>query len=60
MKFEEERWDEDDACIECGETLMRESKVQGLCQDCFADINKMSLKSRNKMGTPGIKVLPPR
>lgn len=28
---------EDDACLECGELLLAESRVPGLCLDCYTE-----------------------
>ena len=28
-------WDEDDACLNCGEPDYAPSKVEGLCKDCM-------------------------
>ena len=58
--YSEERWDEDDACIECGELLVEESKVPGLCQQCYEDMTSLGLKSRNKVPGPSIVAHPPK
>lgn len=55
--YSEERWDEDDACIECGEPLVRESKVPGLCQICYAEMNP--LKAGGTVGRVSVRVEPP-
>ena len=58
--YNEDRWDEDDACVECGEPLVRESQVLGLCQDCYANIpTGPQIRNQNKMGSVSIQALPP-
>lgn len=57
--YSEERWDEDDACAECGESLLgNESKVYGLCNDCHAEVS--SLKTGGRVARPTVTVLPPK
>ena len=60
--YDEDRWDEDDACVECGEPLIRESKVLGLCQDCYLQMAKggPSVDNESTFGGPSITVHPPK
>lgn len=34
---EEELWFEDDSCMNCGDVDFHESRVRGLCLDCYGD-----------------------
>lgn len=61
MKLIDETWYDDDACIECGDELFRESKVPGLCQVCFdeAASGQMAINSQSKITTVTIIQMPP-
>ena len=53
----EDRWDEDDTCVECGEYLYaNESRVQGLCNGCFAEMKRVN---KETIGRPSVVVLSP-
>lgn len=57
--YSEERWDEDDACVECGDDLLgNESKVPGICTVCFGELNKGPLISKPTFGKPSVQVMP--
>lgn len=54
--YNEERWDEDDACVECGGDLIYESKVPGLCKECYAEMNPpKSIQNSSIVGTVRIR-----
>lgn len=37
--------DEDsDFCLECGETIFRASKIDGVCQDCMDDMGDVEVR----------------
>ena len=59
--YDEDRWDEDDACVECGEALVRESRVLGLCQNCYqAAKGGPSIDNESIIGGPSITAHPPK
>lgn len=39
---EEELWYEDDGCMNCGDMDFHESKVPGLCLECYGDPTSQS------------------
>jgi len=59
--YNDNPWD-DDACNTCGEILVRESRVPGLCEDCWNDSiapKKPSVQNSNEIPTPTVTVYPP-
>lgn len=41
----EEFWYEDDSCMECGNVNYHESRVNGICTECYGEVQNSMLKT---------------
>ncbi len=58
--YNDDPW-EDDACMECGEILVRESRIPGLCEDCWQEAYgaKTVVQNKNTIPGPTVTAYPP-